>query len=232
MKFAFIFLFLSVMSCTSAPPEVVKDRQVAAVATPKKIPILDYKKSLVNIYPAVPTEEGLWYYFYVQLKDTDGMFLDCSSKEIVLKTSKGRILPFTQERSLKGRYYLTLEKTADISSGQIDVFVQGVPLKEQFKLHFKYPDKRNSKISILRNKDNKITFTLRLADKDNAPVEMPENPEIILEGSGTIDEIKYVSEGTWEFSLVYPEENQIMYFSVRAQGVYLSNLFRYQHVEK
>jgi hypothetical protein len=136
------------------------------------------------------------------------------------------------EQSLDGRYYITIEKTSEFSSAEMDIFLKGRPLKEQFKLSMHYPDQKNSSIKMIKNSNNILVFRLRLADKNNRLVEIPDRPEIILEGVGNVDDLRHVSEGTWEFSVIYPEENQIMYFSVRAMGVYLSNIFRYQHVEK
>jgi NADH dehydrogenase/NADH:ubiquinone oxidoreductase subunit G len=152
--------------------------------------------------------------------------------EIELKTSKGSAVEFKFQKILMGRYYLTLEKTAEISSAQIDFFVKGKPLKEHFQLSMRLADKTKTTIKMLRNDRNELTFKLRLADKNNLPVETPDQPEILLDGEGSVEEMRHISEGVWEFKVIYPEQNQIMYFSVRAHGVYLGKVFRYQHVEK
>ena len=221
-----LFIFL-LTACASDPEKMV--RKIASVPPPA---IYDHSKSLVNIFPAVAADEGIWYYFYVQTKDTLGRFIPIDPKEIEIKTRKGRKVPFKVEQLLTGRYYLTLEKTTDFSSAELDIFVRGKALKEQFKLNMRHPDQKNSSIKIVKNSRNTLVFRLRLADKKNQPVEIPDKPEIILEGIGNVEDLRHVSEGTWEFSIIYPEQNQIMYFSVRAMGVYLSNIYRYQHVEK
>lgn len=228
MRVIFFSLLIFLIGCASERPV----RKIASVDTIVKIGQVDLKKSSVQIFPAVAADDGLWYYFYVQLRDTDGKYIDADPSDIGLKTDKGKPVPFKLERLLVGRYYLTLEKTADISSVQMDFFIQGKKLKEQFKMQMRLPDKAHSKITIVKNTIERITFRLRLADKLNQPVEIPDRPEIILEGVGSVENIKHVHEGIWEFSLIYPNENQIMYFSVRAHGVYLNKLFRYQHVEK
>jgi hypothetical protein len=229
--FFLTILILLVTSCATQAPV----RNIASVPKPLRIEKpaeLDLKKSNVLIFPAIADGDGLWYFFYVQLKDSNGKYIDCMPSEIGLKTHKGKDIPFKFQKVLTGRYYLTLEKTADISSGQLDIFIRGKALKEQFQLHMGHPDKAHTKISVIQNTRNKLTFRLRLADKMNQPVVAPEQPEILLEGQGAIDEMVHIQEGVWEFSIIYPEGNQIMYFSVRAQGVYLANIFRYQHVEK
>jgi hypothetical protein len=230
MRIGLILLLLLSVSC--ATKKVVVERKMAAISKVEKPAVFDPKQSWVNIFPAVVESDGLWYFFYVQLKDTEGKYIDCDPSEIALKTTSGKDIAFGFQRSFVGRYYLTLEKTALITSAEMDFFVKGKALKEQFKLNLGHPDKAHTKITILKHEQNKITFRLRLADKANQPVDLPEHPEVLMDGQGSIEDMKHVKEGVWEFSLIYPEENQIMYFSVRAQGVYLSNIFRYQHVEK
>src|SRR5690606_24285313 len=162
---------------------------------------------------------GLWYYFYLQLKDSNGRFVD--SRDIKITTEKGDEVPFIQERVLTGRYYLTLKKEAGLSSAHLNVIAQGKVLKEEFKLSFDYPHKKNSQIRLVQKDNNVLKFQLNLRDEKNIPVDVSERPEIFLEGMGIINEVKEVSEGTWEFTVLYPDENQIMYLSVRAMGVFL-----------
>lgn len=222
-------LLIFITSCASP----VKLRKPASMPTKIQIPAeMDHKKSMVQIFPAVAADNGIWYFFYLRLKDAKGNFVDCLPADIELRTQKGSVVEFKFQKILTGRYYLTLEKTAKISSAQLDFFVKGKPLKEQFQLSMRLPDKTKTTFKMLRNDRNEILFQMRLADKDNLPVETPDRPEILLEGEGSVEEMRHISEGVWEFKVIYPDENQIMYFSVRAHGVYLSKIFRYQHVEK
>lgn len=230
MRALSILLLILLASCASPPKKI---RRPASAPIKVLVPAeLDLKKSMVQIFPAIAADNGIWYFFYVQLKDSRGNYIDCEPSEIELKTHKGASVAFKYQKILTGRYYLTLEKTAEISSAQMDFFVKGKALKEQFQLSMRLPDKSKTTIKLLRNERNVISFQLRLADKDNQPVETPDQPEILLEGEGHVEEMRHISEGVWEFSVIYPEENQIMYFSVRAHGVFLGKLFRYQHVEK
>lgn len=225
-----IALIFLITACASV--EEQQQKQVRKIASMSRPAVYDHSKSMVNIFPAVSADTGIWYYFYVQTKDTMGRFIAIDINEIEIRTRKGKKIPFKVEQLLQGRYYLTLEKTSDFSSAELDIFVRGKALKEQFKLNMRHPDQKNTSIKIIKNSANRLVFRLRLADKKNQPVEIPDRPEIILEGIGNVEDLKHVSEGTWEFSIIYPEENQIMYFSVRAMGVYLTNIYRYQHVEK
>lgn len=192
--------------------------------------IVDPLKSTVQIFPAVADSEAVWYYFYLQLKDKNSHYLD--SNDVVIKTNNGEIVLFQKQRIDRGRYYLTLEKKPGVSSTHLNVFVQGKPLKGEFRLSFKVPDKIYSQIKLVQNEDHQLKFELHLKDKLASPVAVKDTPEIVVDGEGDIVDLKEVREGVWQFSIVYPEENQILYLSVRTMGVYLPKIFRYQHVEK
>lgn len=228
MKWSVVLLPILLVACASKKPE----RKIASVSSPEVVRVIDMKKSHVEIFPAVAADSGLWYYFFVQLKDQSGRYIDCRDGDLSLKNHRKKVIPFNRERVSVGRYYLSLEKTAEISSGELDFFVQGKALKEHFRLNYRQPSREHTTFSVLRNEGGKITLRLVLADKLNRKVELPDKPEIILEGQGIIEDLHHTGEGTWEFSVIYPEENQIMYFSVRAMGLLLTNLYRYQHIEK
>lgn len=167
----------------------------------------------------------------MQLKDVNGKFVDCGPEEFSLKSKKGKKLNYSFERSLKGHYFLTIH-SSELNVKHINLFVQNKPLMEQFKLQLNRPVPVHTKMKIIKNAENTLSVELLLRDKENKPVELPERPEILLEGAGHIENLQHVGEGIWHFEVKYPEENQIMYFSIRAMGVKIPNLYRYQHVEK
>lgn len=193
---------------------------------------IDLKRSEVQIFPAVASESGVWYYFYVQLKDQNGNYVDCEPGDISLTTSKGEPIFFEYERQLPGRYYLTVEKTPAVSSHQLNFYIQDKPLKEKFKLHFTLPSKTKSKISVLEKRNHYLKLQLKLVDENNKPVQMPDQPDVMFEGLGYVEDFKQVGEGVWQFRVIYPDDNQIMYFSVRAMGVFMPKIFRYHHVQE
>lgn len=233
MRLGIILQLAFFISCSS--PEI-SGRKLASssprpVSSPKSTQI-DFSRSIVKIFPAVANNDGIWYFFYIQLKDNRGNFIDCDPSEISIKTHKEEEVGFTFQKLLTGRYYLTIEKTALISSTQLNVFIRDKQLKGKFKLYQDVPVRGTSSLRILRNDSNILTIELRLSDKDKRPIETFETPEILLDGEGEIEELRPISEGLWQFRVIYPEENQILYFSVRSQGVLLPNLLRFQHVEK
>lgn len=227
MRISLLFLFFL---CSCATEEVVI-RKIASQKTVRP-GLVEPAKSLIQLFPAIAESDGIRYYFYLQLKNKSDTFVDCDLSDLYLKNSNGDNIPFRYERVLEGRYYLIVDKTAEIMSGQMDVFLKGKSIKKQFQFDFKQASRDHSKISLVKAGQHQIKFRLQLGDKKNQPVEIPAEPEIIIDGQGVIEDLKHVKEGIWEFTLVYPEQNQIMYFSVRAHDVYLEKLFRYQHVEK
>ncbi|WPU65684.1 hypothetical protein [Peredibacter starrii] len=224
MRIGLFLLFVLLVSCAEAPL-----RRNPASESPVQLGEVSRSHSSVQLFPSAEND-SLTYYFYLQLKDSKGQFVDVSPSEIALKAKNKRPVKFKLERILNGRYYVIVEKSEHAKS--VDFVVQNQTLKEKVSLNFRQPDRRYSSISIKTKGEGKITFQLRLADKSNRPVLLPDQPEIVLEGRGEIEDLKHIQEGIWQFTVIYPEDNQIMYFSVRAQGVYLVNLLRYQHIEK
>lgn len=218
------------VSCALRAPE----RKIANAEIPVKFGKHDSQRSLVQIFPATDVQKDAAFYLYVQLKDAQGKFVDARPAEFNLKTRKGHKIDFDFERVLDGRYYLTILKSERIESHEIDLFVQGKALKEQFKLQLKRPHEKFTKLKLLKN--NKHThsqvFELRLADGKNRPLEVPEVPELVFEGPGQVAEAKHIREGIWHITVIYPDENHISYYGVRSMGVTFQKLYRYQHVEK
>ena len=225
MRLPFFLSLFILFGCSSKPA----DRRPASVIEIVNHSV-DPSTSKVQIFPAQANQDGVWYYFYVQLKNTEGQFID--SDEIELKTNSGENIEFQLERTLPGKYYIIIKKRAGLSSAQLNLFVQGKPLREEFKLSFDYPSRKKSKIVLVEKSLHQNTYRLHLQNENGEHVAIKEKPEIYLEGLGVVEEPHLISDGVWEFSVTYPEQNTIMYFSVRAMGVFLPKLFRYQHVEK
>ena len=220
-------MFLCLSACAHRP-----ERSVASNQAVIKFGEVDFKRSLVQVFPSDSTEETISYYLYVQLKDSSGNYIDCESADFSLKNKLGTDVPFKFERVFTGRYYLNIDKEEGNHWRYLDLFLHKRPLKEEFKLQFRKPHKAHSRITKIKVTPGKLVLLLRLADRNNIPVQMPDGPEILMDGDGQIEEIKHVREGVWEFTVIYPDENQILYFSVRGLGVSLRNLYRYQHIEK
>lgn len=229
MRTVLLLFLISISSCSNLGPQ----RKIASYEEPKiKMGEVDFTRSKVLIYPAKEMEEDISYYLYVELKNSEGKYVDCDQKDLALRLKEGKKIDFDFHRALVGRYYLKIEKEEDVKAKNINLYYKEKPLKEQFKVHFNKPHKSNTKITLVSNQEYRLTLRLRFADKNNHSIELPEAPEIWIDGQGIIEDVKHLKEGVWEFSILIPDENQIMYISARAMGVSFRNLYRFQHIEK
>ena len=229
MRTYLLFLIFCLHSCSSFGPQ----RKIANYEESKiRIGDIDFLRSRVSIYPAKEWEDDISYYLFLELKNSEGKYIDCDQKDLSIKTKQGKKIDFDFHRALVGRYYLKIEKEEDVKAKHIDLYFKDKTLKEQFKVHLSRPHKSHTKLRLVTNQKYQLTFRLRFADKNNNPVELPEAPEIWIDGHGLIDDVKHLKEGIWEFTIIYPDENQIMYISARAKGVSFRNLYRFQHIEK
>jgi hypothetical protein len=228
MKFWLLGVAFVLLSCTHHGPY----RRVAEDLSEFRTGEVNFSKSLVQVFPSDLKEGIASYYIFVQLRDTDEKYVDVERREFSIRTLRGEEVDFKFERVLPGRFYLTIEKEEGHHWQELNLFLQGRPLKEQFIVQMKKPHRAHSKIIRLKNMSARLTLRLELKDRQNRPVEVPEWPEISVEGEGVVQEIVHMGEGVWEFTVIYPNENQIIYVSVRAGGVFLRRLYRYQHIEK
>lgn len=189
---------------------------------------VDKTKSSVQVFSSHSRD----IYLYVQLKDKFGKFVEHKQEAFSLNSSKGKKINFSFERSRRGHYYLTIPESEHVDVNHIDIYIQNKLLKGQHKLQLSRPHSKFTRMKIVNNFQNVLSLELQLRDQNNAPVELPESPEIMLEGVGYIQNLRYTGQGVWLFEVNYPEENQIMYFGIRALEVKIPNLYRYQHVEK
>jgi hypothetical protein len=167
--------------------------------------------------------------FYLELKDTSKKLVDVDLTQIQVK--KARVLVDSRVRRLGlGKYEIELKKKLTDFS-QIKFIVQNKNIKHQI-VYLKKPVKSRSQLKVLSQTNHELKLELRLRDKKGLPVDSELTPELIMEGSGTPSDLVKISQGVWQFSVIIPEENQIFYFSIRANGKYLERLLRFQFIEK
>lgn len=228
MRLGLIITCLLLISCSQAPPL----RGPASAEEDIFYGEIDTKKSVVKVFPPEVQKDNVRYFFFLELKDLSGKHVDCDPSEITLKRSNGQKVAFQVERSMRGKFYVTMEETTQISQLKLKVFIRNVPLKQEVKLLFKKADQNKSWLKAVRSERNGIKLRLFLGDSKGKPVEVPSEPEIVIEGNAQILNLERVSEGTWEFEVVYPNYNQVIYISVRAHGKYMPNMFRIQNIER
>jgi hypothetical protein len=220
-----IFLCLFLVACSHG-------RKISSVDDPYVMGKVSRKLSQVSLYPPEKVGDLFRYYFFVQIKNAQNNHIDCDTDALKLKSVDGKDLPYTLDRILHGRYYLILEQTENNYQKQVNVELEGKLLKEKFYLSMGTPDPNYSSLKITERGDHEITLELKLKDSKNKALDAHVVPEIVLDGLGSVEEVKYVKAGIWHVRVTYPEHNQIIYFSVRASGTKLERMLRFQHIDK
>lgn len=216
-----LLLFLHI-SCASGP-----DRYIAS-SEPIVIAEIDAKKSLVKLFTSDSPNVD-FQHFYFELRNSKKALVDVELKDIVIKESQ-TILKVRARRISLGRYEVEVEKDfSDMS--KLKFLIQKKKLAHKL-VNLRKPNKKRSDLIVVSNDNNELQLRLTLRDTQNVPVEMLQPPEIILDGLGEISGLKMAKMGVWEFTITYPEANQIFYVSIRANGVLVERLLRFQHVEK
>lgn len=228
MKFLILLTLIALTACSHMP-----EREPASFSEIIVLGEIDKFKSVVTLFPPEIKGDIYRYFFYLQLKNSEGQFVDCDERDVVLKNKKGKKIPFRLERVLPGKYYVIIEKSAKVITSDLDISVQGKVLREQFKLTLNHPDKKNSKIKIISEENHRVTFELTLADSNGKRVNLFEKPEIVFnDGNVSMENLHQVKEGVWRFTLLLSEQNHVIYISVKTNGAYLERLYRLHYVDK
>lgn len=232
------------MACSHSPlrdPAALTEEQATFFGQ------VDRSKSSVRLFRPEMEDKIFRYYFYLQLKDMDGKWVDVDKSEIAIKTTEGKKLDFQLKRQgVTGRYYVIVERPGELQFSKLNFYIQGHKILERFNLFMPVPDSSKSRLEIVDHNYEKriIHFRLTLNDSQGRPVEDAGYPEIIMKTESignpsygpieglVIEDYELIKKGVWEFYLLYTEQNQIIYFTVRSQGTYLNNLFRLHHVDK
>lgn len=204
------------------------ERHISSVEEPIVLGVADLAQSEVRYLPPETSEHDNQQLFLLSLRDSSGTAVDIDTYG--LKILRNRLhLPHQIERISLGRYTLMLSsESLDDVVLKLDgkYFSLKQPRKSQ-------PYLKQSSASITQNERSQFTLRILLKDKKGKPVLLEDLPEIIFDGADVhVRELNLVSTGVWEAKIQYPEENFILYVSIRANGVLLHNIYRYQHIEK
>jgi len=221
MRLALLLSLFFVMSCASGPARDVASTQAISFGE------VDAKRSSIKLFSG--TGHPDLHHFYLEFRNTQKALVDVELQDIAVKEGK-KILTSHVRRISLGRYEVEIDKE-NLNFHSLKFFVKKKTLKHQL-VSFKKPVQKNSSIVIVSNEFYRLKARLTLKDKDDSLVVVQHEPDIIFMGMGEISIPKMVKNGVWEFEIAYPDENQIIYLSVRANGVLLEKLFRFQHVEK
>jgi hypothetical protein len=228
MRYLSLVLLILSVSCAQ------HDRPDRAPSSEAEIPRYgdhDSKLSTVKQFPPKYEEKLTRYYFFVELKDEGGSYVDRDLNEFEMKDKK-KAFPVKVKRVLRGRYYVILASDKNLPITQLDFYVAGIKLKESFRLGLKTAHPKHTKILKLHSGRSFAKLELHLKDEKGEFVDAPEPPEIVLDSDVEITKLEHMGNGIWHIWLRYPYENQLFYISVRSHGVEFKKLFRFQYIDE
>jgi len=222
MRVLLLSVLIFGLSCASNP-----QRQLASIE-----PIVEGKvdQRLSGISSFLSDQENpSSLLFYMDLKNSKKKAVDISLDDLKVSEA-GNIIKTKVRRLSLGRYEVEIFENIE-NIKELSFSVQDKTLKHKVRT-IQRPSKSKSKFLIISNKNHELVVQLFLKDKKGNFVDLQYSPEIMIEGAGTLNDLVMVKNGLWQFRVTFSEDNHILYFSVRANGVYLERLLRFQHLEK
>jgi len=215
-------LFIFLMACADVPV-----RLPATIST-ELYGDVDHSYSVVKTFPK-DQEQDLDQSFYLELRNKERQFVDVNFDQIIVK-SPAESLNFSLQRLGRGRYEIKINQE-DLEFKNLRFEVQNKEIKHSLN-RLSRPSKKHSQLKIIANPEYSLLLELNLRDLKGNPLDLNYYPEVMVEGEAVMSDIRRIKKGTWHIQMTYSEGNQILYFSVRANGVKLERLLRFQHVEK
>lgn len=234
MRLIFLMALFTLVSCASS--DLREGRNLASVEDLQRIKFgsVETAKSTIKVFPP-EFEKGIYRnYFFLELRDQSSDYIDIIKSDLVVLDQDQRPFNFNLNRTMVGRYYLIIESQDKVDSKDVNITIQKKKLLALSKVSLQVPVLENSKITIVNHDraKHRAVFQLELKDEKSRPLNLVTDPELILDGDGVLTDIHSVRAGVWEFTVDYSEQNHIIYISVRAQGTYFREMFRFHHVEK
>lgn len=220
-RMKWIIVLLISWGCSHTPV-----RSPSAVDEKLTLGEFDLKKSVIRLFEDSQLGDDE-FAFYIEAKNENSSLIDFTEDELKI-THSGHIIPFSLQRLSRGTYILSLEI---FSLNGLKIFVQNKQIKHNFS-KLPAPSKHYSSMLILKQKDHELKLQLTLRDKHNRPVISPISPDILIDGLAKVEDLKEIGPGEWSFRLIFPEQSQVFYLSVRSNGGYLAKIFRFHYVEK
>jgi hypothetical protein len=222
MRVLLLSVLIFGLSCASDPQRHISS--IEPIVEGK----IDQRQSEISSFPS-DQENPSSLFFYMDLKNSKKRPVDISLDDIKVSEAGESIEAKVRRLSL-GRYEIEIFENIE-NLKELVFSVQDKTLKHKVR-PIQRPSKSKTKFVIISNKNHELVVQLFLQDKRGNFVDLQFSPEIMIEGAGTLNDLMMVKKGLWQFRVTFSEDNHILYFSVRANGVYLDRLLRFQHLEK
>lgn len=112
------------------------------------------------------------------------------------------------------------------------IYVGKNKIKLRLKESLSIPSLEFTQAKIFSRSGDQIIVSFDLKDRQNKSLTEVEDFEVIVEGDARLREVKRGDQGQLKAALTIPDYNQIIYLSLRVNGVYLPRIFRHQHIAK
>lgn len=218
MKALLLLTLLMNLACTTMPDRQIASDDVVALGE------IDPGRSSLKLFPS--NDEQL---FVLELRDKDKRRVDIESSDLELR--EGHKLHKLNLRRLNKGHYLFVTHKPIVNYSKVELKVQNKKLAHNLTTAIKTKIAQ-SRLEIVEQRDHEILVRLTLKDASGRGIASTQDPEIILEGMGELSRPEPSQDGSWEFRVHYPEMNQILYLSVRSNGLLLERILRFHHVEK
>lgn len=109
------------------------------------------------------------FYFYLELRDEQGDFIDRDEHEFVVSDRRGATLPLSLVRIKRGRYYLIVPHVSHQIKAGLKVEIAGSEFKKELIIPTQQVSRKNSEMSIFQKEDHRVILQLVLRDHQGAP---------------------------------------------------------------
>lgn len=229
MRSVYFLVLLVIWGCSSSQPS----RQPAQSTDTVVDVSFDSSQSILKIFPLEKFNNGFNFYIYLEARDINRNLINLMTDKIVVKNGKVTLKDIEVHQHSKGRYYLSFFRKISNNQLNIKVFINNSLIKSFNPISLSAVDDSKLFIKTIGHVQDGLRMRLILLDKSSRPIRLVSEPEILVTGNNAeIVDLKEVSHGIWDFNLMYPKMNQVIYLSIRAHGDFWGNIFRLQHVEK
>lgn len=193
---------------------------------------IDIQTSTIKFFSPHKTKQGFDFYLLIELFDADHRVVDAKPDNFVLKNNN-RLIPNIEIKKMAvGKYYFIFKSKEIQGSLNLRVFFKSILIKEFSSISLASLDREKSTIAPLHPLEDGMKFRLILKDKKFRNISLGMDPEIVVTGLASVENLEEVEPGVWEFDVIFPNESQFIYISVRAHGELIKNWYRLHYIEK
>jgi len=202
------------------------DQKIASTAE------LDLKGTTLKVFPPVLEGNYFRFHFFFETRDVHNQLTDFKVDDLRIFTDRKKLIKFEVQKVSLGKYYLNFRHTINNSELGLSFFLKNQLIHKIPNFSLSLVDNSKSWIKAYGLIQDGVRLRLFLSNDKGNLIKPLVPPEIIVSGEAEITDFKETDQGLWEFNLLYPNYNQIIYLSVRTQGSFIGQIYRFQHIEK